>query len=335
MPQRAWQFNETFSLRQSKCRSVPLGPSYKGLKYGREIGRVMEQNERPAKRQITAGVVILIAVVIVGIVALQARQEHMETLERTEELAVQVIGNTEESFEQIEPLTDSAKSALRTYRNEQHLEAAERYGISGIDSRAEAAELSADRELVRIETNPLYRVRELDYSVPYLTPDAANLLDRTAHRFHQRLAELGLPPYRLVVTSVTRSREDQEALRQVNVNAAQKSSHEYGTTFDLHYQEFDFAAEPAIPEIEDVYEGELRETVSDAYSQLANVHTEALASVLGDVLLDLQSENDAMVIYERRQPVYHVTVSNQIPVAPPRLKSIPTSAPDLVSMSKR
>src|SRR5690606_4824391 len=64
-------------------------------------------------------------------------------------------------------------------------------------------------------------VRELDHSLPYVVPDVVVLLERIGTRFQDALAAMGLPPYRIEVTSVLRTPEGQAALREGNVNAAQ------------------------------------------------------------------------------------------------------------------
>lgn len=271
-------------------------------------------------RRIAIRVLIAAVALTLAAVALIARQQHLEKLERTRAVAADVLRGTEEVFEDIEPLSANVQASLRTFRNDDHVAAARQFGISRVSSRTEAAELAGRQRLVHIVTNPVYHVRPLEYSIPYVTPSAANLLDRIGHRFHEALAAAGLPPFRFVVTSVTRTRTDQEALRSVNVNAAQESSHEFGTTFDLHYEDFDYEGRPTLPDSSDLYEKELREMIADGYNELSDRHSEALKAILGDVLLALQSEEDALVIYERRQPVFHVTAARPIPDAPPRLR---------------
>jgi hypothetical protein len=86
-------------------------------------------------------------------------------------------------------------------------------------------------------------LRELDRSLPYVTPHTREILEELGRRFHARLHEHGLPLFRFDITSVLRTEEQQEALRRRNRNASCiTSSHEFGTTFDIAY--LNFAAPP-------------------------------------------------------------------------------------------
>lgn len=286
------------------------------------------------RRKLVIGVLI-VAIGGAAVVIYNAHQEHLETVQRTRAVAADTLQGTEQALEAVTPLSAADRSALRTFRNEEHVAIAKQLGIAEVGSRAVVADLVQSQKLVRIENNRFYRIQELDYSIPYVTPDAANLLEKIGRRFQSRLAERGLPPYQFVVTSVTRSEEDQDALRQVNINAAVESSHEFGTTFDIHYGKFGYEAQPAVPEDAEIYRAEFRDFISEGYSELAAEHTEALKTVLGEVLLELQQREDAMVIYERRQPVYHVTVSQPIPEPPPRIRPDTSFQSSLVNLSKK
>lgn len=264
----------------------------------------------PRRTLIALGAVILVAVVV--IYAIDARRDHLERLERTHQLASQTIAEVASSFSKIEPLTAAELSQLRTYRNKDHVAAAGRLGIKGIASVEEASALSGRDELVRIDDGSLYIIQDLDYSVPYLVPSGASLLDRIGERFQQRLADEGLPAYQFVVTSVTRTREHQQALQRVNINAAKESSHEYGTTFDVHYDKFGYNNRPEVPDSSDIYEDVLAEELAESFAEFKDEYSEQLKAVLGRVLIRLQERGVAMTIYERRQPVFHITVARDL-----------------------
>ncbi|NIQ58304.1 MAG: hypothetical protein GWN71_34715, partial [Gammaproteobacteria bacterium] len=87
----------------------------------------------------------------------------------------------------------------------------------------------------------------LDASAPYVTPGTHALLERLGVAFQERLTAMGLPAYRLEISSVLRTAADQAALRGRNVNAtAGTSAHEFGTTVDLAYA--GYAAPAEMPE---------------------------------------------------------------------------------------
>lgn len=238
-------------------------------------------------------------------------QEEMRA--RTEAAAEEIIRETRAAFSEVDLLTGGEAARLRTYRNQAHVDRAEQLGISSIPTRAAAEDLSEHKRIVRIEDNAYYTVRELDYSVPYVTENTARLLQLIGMRFQEALRERGLPPYRFVITSVTRTREDQRALRGVNVNAAVKSSHEFGTTVDLHYRDFSMPVGlNLLPDSSGIYHELLNERVGAAIEEMALTRQQKLKAILGRVLLELQAEDNVLVIYERRQPVYHITLGQPI-----------------------
>jgi hypothetical protein len=208
------------------------------------------------------------------------------------------------------------ENTLRRYLNPDQLPVARRLGVEPNQSEAQLERLAAAGRLVRIEdSTPYWIVRELDYSVPLVTPDAHALLLAIGERFHERLERLGLPAYRFEITSVLRSAEDQQRLRQVNPNAAAESTHLYGTTFDIAYNAFAAPERPIVPvstpeaswlEPRLVRVGELlAETIAARRAR-------ELQAVLGEVLIELQNAGMVMITLERLQPVYHMTVARRL-----------------------
>ena len=167
--------------------------------------------------------------------------------------------------------------------------------------------------LVRLQDTEFWIVRDLDYSQPLVVPAVPGLLAEIGARFHRRLGELGAPPFRLEVSSVTRTAADQERLRQVNPNAAAgESTHEYGTTVDVLYSAYAAPLEPITPI--DAGGVEWAEPFLTRYATIAAERVAArraleIKAILGQVLLELQDEGRAMVTLERQQPVFHFTVA--------------------------
>jgi hypothetical protein len=213
-------------------------------------------------------------------------------------------------------LTPAQEAAFRRYGNAQQLQRAR---VLGVRPDSEAAKLAAVRDgrLVALEDSTgLWVVRELDYSEPLVTPDARVLLVAIGERFHARLAALGLPPFRLEVTSVMRTPASQAALRRVNPNAAVgESTHEFGTTLDVAYASF---AAPAQLDVAFDLDGvEWLEPYTDRIAAalletVAARNSRELQAVLGSVMTAVQDEGLAMVTLERLQPVYHFTVARRL-----------------------
>ncbi|MDD4430660.1 MAG: DUF5715 family protein, partial [Bacteroidales bacterium] len=128
--------------------------------------------------------------------------------------------------------------------NDLHLESGRQMGIKPFATNAEMEEelpgLLRRRKLKALkEDADTYRLKNLTHSEPYLVPKAVDLLEEIGERFHDKLKELNLPSYYLMVSSVLRTNESQQGLGKRNVNATKnESSHIYGTSFDISYKEF-------------------------------------------------------------------------------------------------
>lgn len=132
-----------------------------------------------------------------------------------------------------------------------------------------------------------------------------------ARRFHERLDSLGVPRIRLDITSVLRTPEKQAELRRRNSNASRvESAHEFGTTLDIAYRRY---APPA--EYGDALGGHPDERLlaDSMMIEMARLRGAELQAILGRVLLELQREGKLMVMMERRQTVFHITVGRRLP----------------------
>lgn len=172
--------------------------------------------------------------------------------------------------------------------NEAQLEVARAIGIRPVANRQEAEGLKSD--LVELTATDTYVIDSLTHSIPYLIPSAKELLDDIGQAFRDSLVSKGLNPYKLVVTSVLRTKEDVATLSKDNINAAENSTHCYGTTFDLGYWRY-----VKIPDLR----GRPYEDVPPEY----------LRAVLSQVLKDIHDQgNRCFVKYERQQNCFHITV---------------------------
>lgn len=218
-------------------------------------------------------------------------------------------------FQPLPLLRPAQEAALRRFDNNAQLAAARRLGIEPNTPRASLERLVSAGRLARLaDSTEHWVVRKLDHSSPYVTQDASAALREIGERFHRALARLGLPPYRMEVTSALRSGEDQSALRRTNVNAAAgESTHQYGTTFDVAYSAFAAparrgrAATPDAPWLAphlDWVAATLAESVAARRSR-------EMMAILGNVLIEMQNEGKVMVTLERLQPVFHMTVARR------------------------
>lgn len=171
--------------------------------------------------------------------------------------------------------------------NDVQLAMAQAIGVPPVQSRESAARL--DKRLVLLTDTDSYVVDSLTHSIPYLIPEAKQLLDRIGANFLDSLSSKGLNPNKLVITSVLRTEDDVKKLRRGNLNASENSTHRYGTTFDISYWHY-----VKVPDLRG--------------RPYQDVPPEYLRAVLSQVLKDLHDQKACYVKYEKKQTCFHVTV---------------------------
>ncbi|MDE6353846.1 MAG: hypothetical protein K2L56_02115 [Prevotella sp.] len=172
--------------------------------------------------------------------------------------------------------------------NNVQLAAAARYGVSPVKDRKEA-ELRMN-ELVYVGSNPYFHVDKLNSSIPYLVPRAAVLLQDIGRAYFDSLQIKGIPLHKIIVTSVLRTRDDVQKLRNRNGNATENSCHLYGTTFDICYNRYKTVEDP---------DGQERR----------RVRNDTLKWVLSEVLRDFREQGRCYIKYEVKQGCFHMTVN--------------------------
>ena len=219
-------------------------------------------------------------------------------------------------FRRIDDLKTAQELQLRRYRGTSHLQAARRLGVGRVSGADDIERLAADGQLVSLGETPYYYVQDLDYSVAYVTPDVAQLLETIGRRFHARLQAHGLPLYQYCVSSVLRTAENQQALRGINPNAARgTSAHEYGTTVDVVIHKYAYLNQPEdqLPPSPQAFLNERLEAIRvQRYGALGYRYWQELQGILGRVLIEMQEEGKALVLLEREQPVFHLTVAQSL-----------------------
>ncbi len=170
--------------------------------------------------------------------------------------------------------------------NPVQVKTAQAIGIAPIANAEDAKNL--DDRMVLISDCDHYAVDELTHSIPYLIPGAARLVDDIGANFLDSLESKGLNPYRIIVTSVTRTIDHVKQLRRRNGNSTENSAHYYGTTFDLSWRRFRKVEDPDGRPLQDV-------------------SSDTLKLVLAEVLRDVRKAERCYIKYERKQGCFHIT----------------------------
>ena len=226
----------------------------------------------------------------------------------------------EAAFEAVDSLTARETGLLRRSLNRSHVSTARHLGVAPVPT--DSALAFADGLAPLAEESPYYATK---WGRNPLTPDAVAALDAIGERFHERLADAGLPPLRYVVSSTFRTAEHQDRLRGVNANAARgRSSHEFGTTFDIAYRRYragdesrGYAERPALPDVLPTLTqlwlaSELDRAEAAWLDRMTERHAGRLEAELGRALIDLEDDGVLLALREVRQPCFHVTVARRL-----------------------
>ena len=221
-------------------------------------------------------------------------------------------------FEQLREPTSGEENRLRrpaTPSYTEHLDRADSLGVPPLDTEAELATHLRTGRLVPLVDNEFYVVRILEHSKPFVRPALRERLDEVGRRFQTALADAGLPPFRVTVSSALRTADLQRDLARTNRNATSgRSSHEYGASVDLVYTRYALwptasdtlqvpFTDPAIPKAQRL--------ASRWADDLAGTYDDRLFGALARVLGEMQDEGLLLVLLEDEQPVFHLTLDGE------------------------
>lgn len=248
-----------------------------------------------------------------------AEAARLETLAEVERVLAEAVGGADEVADAADRIlspmpvmTPAEEARLRRYLNASHVASAQRGGVRALNATAVEGFVGEGRLVALPDSTRFWIVRE-GAAPTWVVPQVLALLETLGMRFQERLAALDLPAYRFEVTSALRTAERQAGLRGSNANAASGvSSHEFGTTVDLSYAAF--APPLETPDVLPAATPEslrpwLERIVDRSLESVSAQKSRELGKIFGDVLAEAQDEGLALVIYERQQTVYHVTVA--------------------------
>jgi len=236
-------------------------------------------------------------------------------LSETIELAERFAGSAERILRSLPVMTPGEEDALRRFLNAQHVARARALGVRATSEEVRDSLLDVGR-LIELEDSTRHWIVRRGTSPAHVTPDLRALLEVLGERFQEQLAEMGVPPYRLEVTSALRTTERQQRLARTNANAAAgTSSHEFGTTVDLSCAAFAPPAErppEILAEVPREFAPQMERFVGLAFESVSARKSRELGAIFSQVLTEAQAEGLALVIYERQQTIYHLTVARAL-----------------------
>ena len=206
--------------------------------------------------------------------------------------------------------TPQKESKLRQFLFDSHIQIAERDGVDQIINDNQIIELLKSGKLENLETGPeklyyFYNVRE---KYRYLTPSSFKGLKIITDRFQENLKKKGdVPNVKIAISSVIRPASYQSDLKKKNFNATVTSTHSYGVSFDIFYDNFfvTLSKTETSTHISKVIIDNLQTRMGFL---LGDSLRRQLRSILMETLIQLQDEGILYCILERRQRCYHVTI---------------------------
>ena len=215
-------------------------------------------------------------------------------------------------------MAPSQEEALRRFLAPEHVARARALGVRVRDRAARDSLVAAGR-LVRLADSTTHWIVRRGTAPAYVLPELQQVLEEVAQRFQEHIGGLGLPRYRIEVTSALRTAEGQARLRESNGNAAAGvSSHEFGATVDVSYAAFAPPVDPPVSVLEDVpveLRPHLKRLADLSMESVSARKSRELGAVFSQVLREAQDDGLVLVIYERQQTVYHLSVGSVSPVA--------------------
>jgi hypothetical protein len=213
-------------------------------------------------------------------------------------IAAIVFSRPEKEEKPVKPTETNEPKAIGTIRvdyykdlNKVHLKYAKANGIKGFKSNKDFNENIGkyidNDDLVKVETCEYYVIDKLTHSHPYLVPEATKLLEDIGKRFHEKLEEHNMKKRYYQITSLLRTGESQRRLGRSNGNASENSSHLYGTTVDITY-----ARVFKKPKLDEDYE----------------IEDGPAIKLLSEAIGELRKEGRLVVVTERRERCFHITV---------------------------
>lgn len=222
----------------------------------------------------------ILTLAIVAAIALYPFRNKIPGIHRLKSLFRKEQPKVEETKPSGIPEGYTFKHLRRSDHIDLHRQAAADFGLPIINTKEQLQHDLEAGKLDSVTANKGYKIHTLTHSHPALIPEAYEALKEIGVQFWNHAG----PENFFVVTSLTRTGDDQKRLRRVNSNATRnESTHCYGCSFDISYVRFNEVKEP----------------------------NRKLQKILEDILVRMKEEGRLYVIIEKKSACYHLTVRKQ------------------------
>jgi hypothetical protein len=206
--------------------------------------------------------------------------------------------------------TPSMELKLRTYLFPAHIKAARQSGMKPVERDDAIPEYVRGGRLVTLASGPdeLYYFYHVGINYRVLAPSAVCGLSALTKRLQQNIeARAALPQVKVALSSLLRPASYQAGLREKNYTATLVTTHSYGVSFDIFYDDY-YVSLPRPAYSNTISRAVLDQVRTRMGFLLGDALREQFRSVLTDTLIQLQDEGVIYAILEKQQRCYHVTV---------------------------
>ncbi|MBN2039949.1 MAG: hypothetical protein JW864_07915 [Spirochaetes bacterium] len=229
---------------------------------------------------------------------------YLKTIEKVEREFIVSFPIYEDYF------SPEKEKRLRKFLIQKHLSFVKTRKIKPVTKDDEIILKAESGEFVKLpaDTDDLYYFYNVPEKYRYLNTKAAAGLEMLTKRIQENIKKRkDLPAVKIAISSAVRPYEYQKKLITRNINASIMSTHKYGISFDVFYDDFYIS----LPEADagNSKTNALLEKIRRKFGFiLGDSLRRQLRSILTESLLQLQDEKILYVIHEKYQRCYHVTI---------------------------
>lgn len=221
---------------------------------------------------------ISVSLFTLGLLAISVLLKSETTIEKEPE-PIEIIEKVCSVYDAPLILAKSKGKPLRDY-NHKHVSTAKKIGVGSLKDTSALNKMVKEKRLISVIPDKGYLLSDMTHSYPFLTEDALLALRKIGASFYEASGDKSA----FTVSSLARTEDTQKKLRKRNANATKsESSHCYGVSFDISY---------------------IRYNGVRAWNY---EHTKALEGVLAT----MQKNGEILVLKERNQSCFHITVLNR------------------------
>jgi len=207
-------------------------------------------------------------------------------------------------------ISNKREKKLRTHLLKDHLKAAEAMNLEAAGNRESIERQIKEKLVVKMirDKNSLFYFYNLPRENRYLREFTLKGLVNLGKEFQKTLASRGFNgKVKFAVTSALRGEDYQKSLRKRNRNAVALSSHAFGISFDVFFDEYFVVIDK--PEESFVTESSrLDDLRGQSGYLLGGALRRQFKAAMAETLIRLQDEGKLYVILEKRQRCFHVTI---------------------------